>query len=815
MASGFPDQARVVVIGGGIIGCSTAYHLAKMGYTDTVLIEKHKLTSGSTWHAAGVVGQLRANANITRLLGHSVKLYAELEAETGQATGWRENGSLRLACTKDRRIEYQRAITTARSFGLDMELLTPKEAQELMPVMNVDDLDSAIYLPSDGCVSPSDVTMALAKGARMHGATLFEDTSVTGFDIKNGRVGGVVTDKGTIKCEAVVLCTGIWSRDLGRLAGVNIPLKPSHHHYVVTDKIEGLSPDVPAMRDPDKLTYFKEEVGGLIVGGYEFNPIPHQVSPVPGDYEFKLFPEEIEHFEQILLPALERIPALETVGIKQWFNGLESFTEDTMFILGEAPEVAGFCVGCGFNSMGIASGGGAGMALATWVIEGEPPYDMRAVDIRRFSEFHRSDSQVGVRAIEGQAHHYVMGWPHYEMQAGRPFRRSPVYERLAAAGACFGNKTGWERPNWFAPEGVEPKDKYSFGAQNWFPYSAQEHTACREAVALFDMSYFSKFTLVGRDAESALQRICAGNVGREPGRLTYTQMLNDRGGIECDLTVARLSEEAYYIVTGTAFATHDFTHIRRNLPDGAQASLLDITSAFGTLALMGPKAREVLGAVAEGDISHEGFPFGTVREIFVAGAPVRAMRLTFVGELGWELHVPAEYMITVYDALKQSGAGAGLRDAGYRAIDSLRLEKGYRVWASDIGPDYTPLEAGLGFAVSFKKNIDFIGKQALLAQREAPLTKRLMMFSADDPDAHLLGRETIYRDGERVGWLSSAGYGHTLGKEVGLGYVRSGDGVSDDYLSSGCYELEVAARRVPAEIHLETPVDPSNKRIKR
>ncbi|MCZ6720513.1 MAG: FAD-dependent oxidoreductase [Proteobacteria bacterium] len=814
MATSFPDQTRVVVIGGGIIGCSTAYHLAKAGCDEVVLLERKKLTSGSTWHAAGVVGQLRSSANITRLLGHSVALYAALEEETGQATGWRASGSLRLACSKDRRIEYQRAITTARSFGLEMELLTPAEAKGLFPVMNVDDLDCAIYLPSDGVASPSDLTMALAKGARMNGASIFEETKVTGFNIREGRLEGVKTDKGEISCEAAVIATGIWSRALGKLAGVNIPIQPSHHHYIVTDRIEGLTPNTPAMRDPDKLTYFKEEIGGLITGGYEFNPIPYRESPIPEDHEFKLFPEEIEHFEQLMLPAIERIPALESVGVKQWFNGLEAFTEDTMFILGEAPEVRGLFVGCGFNSMGIASGGGAGMALASWILEGEPPYDLWAVDIRRFSDFHRSDERVAVRALEGQAHHYVMGWPHYEMQAGRPFRRSPVYERLAANRACFGNKTGWERPNWFAPRGVEPKDEYSFGRANWFAHVGEEHRAAREAVALFDMSYFSKFAFLGRDAEAVLQRICSGNVGKEPGRVTYTQMLNERGGIECDLTVARLSENAYYIVTGTAFATHDSSHIRRHTPEDADAALIDVTSAHGTLALMGPKARDVLSRVAEGDIGNDGFPFGHVREIFVAGAPVRAIRITFVGELGWELHIPSEYMVTVYDALKGAGAEFGIKDAGYRAIDSLRLEKGYRVWAADIGPDYTPLEAGLGFTVSFKKNVDFIGRDALVRQREAPLTKRLAIFTVDDPEMILLGRETIYREGKRVGWLTSAGHGYTVGKDIGLGYVRDDGGVTDDDLASGNYELEVADRRVPATLHLAPLYDPENKKVR-
>lgn len=814
MADPLPDQARVVVIGGGIMGCSTAYHLAENGLGDVVIVEKAKLTAGSTWHAAGVVGQLRANANVTRLLGHSVALYAKLEAETGQATGWRRNGSLRLACTKDRRIEYQRAMTTARSFGLEIHLLSPAEARELFPVMRVEDVDCAVYLPSDGVASPSDLTMALAKGARLKGVKIFEETKVTGFEIRNGRVEGVRTARGAIKCEAVVIACGIWSREVGRLAGVNIPLQPSYHQYMVTERIEGLSPDVPAMRDPDNLTYFKEEVGGLIVGGYEFDPIPYRATPIPEDHEFKLMPEDVDHFEQIMLPAMKRVPALETVGVKQWFHGIEAFTEDTLFILGEAPEVRNVFVGCGFNAMGIAAGGGAGMALACWILEGEPPYDLWAVDIRRFAGFHRSAEVVRVRALEGQARHYTMGWPYAEMEAGRPLRRSAVHHRLATNGACFGAKFGWERPNWFAPEGVKPKDIYGFGRQNWFPYVGAEHEACRERVALFDMSYFSKFALVGRDAERVLQRLCAGDVGKPPGRVTYTQMLNERGGIECDLTCSRVSEEEYYIVAGTAFATHDFTHVKRHIPEDARVYLSDVTSAFGTLAVMGPRARALMEKVAEGDLRDAAFPFAAVREIYLAGAPVRAIRITFVGELGFELHVPTEYMVTVYDALKAAGADMGLREAGYRAIESLRLEKGYRVWAADIGPDYTPLEAGLGFAVSFRKNVGFVGREALLKQRDGLLEKRLAIFTAEDPAAILLGRETIYRDGERVGWLTSGGHGYTVDKEIGMGYVRHAQGVSDDYLASGTYELEVASRRVPARLHMRSLYDPGNERVK-
>jgi 4-methylaminobutanoate oxidase (formaldehyde-forming) len=812
--SRIPDQARVVVIGGGIVGCSVAYHLAKFGCKDVVLLEKHRLTSGSTWHAAGAVGQLRANANITRLLGHSVALYHELEAETGQATGWTMNGSLRLACNRDRIVEYERAATTARSFGLAMEILAPAEAKAMIPAMNVDDVLAAAWLPSDGVANPSDLTMGLAKGAHRRGATLVEGVRVTGFRLARGRIEAVLTAEGAIRCESAVICAGIWSREIAKLAGANVPIQPSHHQYIVTEPLPDLPRGCPAVRDPDHLTYFKEEVGGLAAGGYETNPIPYRVTPIPEDHEFKLMPENVEQFEVLMRPAVKRFPALERAGIKRWFNGIESFTEDGMFILGETPEVGGLFVGCGFNSFGIAAAGGAGKALAEWVLAGEQPFDLWAADIRRFGAYHRSDSQVCQRALEGQGHHYLMGWPYEEPSAGRPFRRSPLYDRLMAKGCCFGTKAGWERPNWFAPEGVEPRDVHSFGRQNWFPHVAAEHRATREAVALFDQSFFAKFSVVGADAEAVLQRICAGDVGRAPGRITYTQMLNAAGGIECDLSVSRLSETEYYIVTGTGFATHDFAHIRRHVPEDARVALADVTSAFGCLALMGPRSREVLAAVAEGDLSNAAFPFGACREIAVAGAPVRALRITFVGELGWELHIPTEYVAHVYDALVSAGAPFGLRDAGYRAIDSLRLEKGYRVWAGDIGPDFTPFEAGLGFAVALDKNADFIGREALLARRGKPLDKRLATFTVDDPETVLLGRETIYRNGERVGWIATAGHGHTVAKDIGLGYVRNEAGVSEDWLLAGRYELEVRTRRVPAAIHLKPLYDPSGARIR-
>ncbi len=814
MSQAFPDQARVVIIGGGAIGCATAYHLAKHGCQDVVLIEKAKLTSGSTWHAAGAYAQFRTDPNAGRLMAYGGNLYASLEAETGQATGWRQTGGMRVASNRNRRREYERAITTARSFGVEMELISAKEAQALFPLMTIDHVDCALYIPSDGAFSPSDLCMALAKGARQFGARLFEDTAVTGFDIENGTVAAVTTERGKICCEVAVICCGIWSRAVGRLAGINVPIQPSHHCYFVTEPIEGVTRDMPTTRDPDLWHYIREEVGGLIVGQYDPDPIPF-VGPIPEDHEFKLMPENLDHFMPRLEGLLDWIPALKTAGIKAWFNGLESFTEDQNPVMGEAPEVRNIFVSAGFNAYGVTGCGGAGMALGEWILNREPPYDLWSFDIHRFGDYHRADSQVLVRSLEGQGHHYTIVWPHEDMKAGRPLRRSAIYDRLAANRACFGAKFGWERPNWFAPAGVEPVEVESFERPHWHDHVAAEHEACRAAAAIFDQSSFAKFALIGRDAEAVLQRLCAADVGRPPGRITYTQMLNRNGGIECDLTVARIANDHYYIVTGTGFATHDFDHIRRNIDDDAHASLIDITSAYGTLALMGPKSRDILGSVAEGALGFDACPFGTVSEIYVAGAPVRAMRLTFVGELGWELHVATEYMVTVYDALKAAGAELGLRDTGYRAIDSLRLEKGYRVWAADIGPDYNPLEAGLGFAVAFDKPTAFIGQDAVQRQREEPLTRRLVTLTiADDPALQLWGRETILRDGERVGWLASGGFGYTVGSSIGMGYVRHAAGVTDDYLTSGTYELEVATRVVPAELHLRPLYDPDNERVR-
>ncbi len=814
MTEALPSHAESVIVGGGIIGCSTAYHLAKEHKAEVVLLERARLTSGSTFHAAGLVGQLRSSASITQLLKYSVELYGTLEAETGLATGWKQNGGLRLANNQERWTEIKRQATTAHSFGLEMHLLSPKEALDLWPLMDASDLVGAAFLPTDGQANPSDITQSLAKGARKHGARIFEGVTVTGIRVEDGRVRGVETDRGPVACDKLVNCGGQWAKAIGRLAGVSVPLQSMQHQYMVTEAISGVTTGLPTLRDPDRLTYFKEEVGGLVMGGYELNPRSWAEAGIPEGFVFSLLESDWDHFEPLMEQALIRVPALAEAGIKTLTNGPESFTPDGNFILGEAPEVRNFFVGAGFNAFGIASAGGAGKALAAWVMTREQPMDLWVVDVRRFSHLHHDDAWVRARTIEACSKHYTMAWPHEEHESGRPRLVSPLYERLKARRACFGSKLGWERPNWFAPEGVEPRDVYSFGRQNWFAHVGAEHHACRERVALFDQSSFAKFEVVGRDAERALSWICANDVARPVGSLTYTQMLNSRGGIECDLTVGRLADDRYYIVTGTGFRTHDAAWIRQNVPADCAAEPSDVTEALGTLTLMGPRAREVLSRATDDDLSNAGFPFATLREIAVAGHRVRALRLTYVGELGWELHMPIAATGEVYAALMAAGADFGIANAGYRAIESLRLEKGYRAWGADITPADSPFEAGLGWAVKLKTGQPFLGREAAERAANSPKKKLLACFTVDDLEVVLQGRETIYRNGEAVGYLSSGGWGYSVGKNIGYGYVRDGQGVDRDFLTAGRYQLEVACERVPCQLQLGALYDPQMTRIK-
>jgi sarcosine dehydrogenase len=809
-----PSHAQVVMIGGGIIGCSTAYHLAKDHKADVVLLEQNRITSGSTWHAAGLVGQLRSSASITRVLKYSVDLYKRLKDETGLETGWKMTGCLRLATNQDRWTEFKRLATTARSFGMDMHLISPDEVKKMWPLMDVSDLVGASWLPTDGQASPSDITQSLAKGARLNGAKIVEGVAVTGFEMKDGRITSVKTNQGSITCEKVVNCAGMWARQVGALAGVNVPLQPVKHQYIITDRIPGLATDAPTIRDPDRRTYFKEEVGGLVMGGYEPNPLPWMQGDVPGDWEFRLFDDDFDHFEQHLGQAIARVPELANTGVKKMINGPESFTPDGNFILGAASECTNMFVGAGFNAFGIASGGGAGWVLADWVMKGEAPLDLWVVDIRRFSDLHHDRQWVSNRTLEAYGKHYTIAFPHEEYESGRPRLKSPLYETLNRQNAVFGSKLGWERPNWFARPGDEPRDIYSMGRQNWFKTVGAEHKHVREHAGIFDQTSFSKYMVRGKGAAEALSWLCANKVARDVGKLTYTQLLNSRGGIEADLTVSRLSEHEFYIVTGTGFRTHDLGWMVDNVSKGVDVSFEDVTESYATLSLMGPKARDVQAKATQDDVSNAGFPFGHAREITIAGHKLWALRVTYVGELGWELHMPMNAAADVYERLMDAGNTEQVQPVGYRALETLRLEKGYRAWGSDITPNDTPLEAGLGWAVKLKGNENFLGRDALQREQGGPLRKRFAGFLVDDPNAVLVGRETILRNGAFAGYLTSSGFGYTIGKSIGYGYVRNEAGVSDTYLSDGRYELVIANETYPATLVIDAPYDPKNLRVK-
>lgn len=816
MATNFPTQARVVIVGGGIMGCSTAYHLAKLGWKDVVLLEQGRLSGGTTWHAAGLVGQLRSYQNLTRLIRYSTELYSKLEAETGLATGWKQCGSLSVARTEERMVLLRRSAAMANAQGVACEALTPKQAGEKYPIMRTDDLVGAVWLPGDGKANPTDITQALAKGARNSGVRIFEKVRVTDVDTKDGRVTGVQTTEGPITAEIVVNCAGQWARQLGRKVGVTVPLYSCEHMYIVTEKMEGVPRDLPVMRDPDGYIYFKEEVGGLLMGGFEPEAKPWNKDIIPDDFEFGMLPDDWDQFQILMDNALIRVPSLEKTGIKTFMNGPESFTPDLNYILGEAPQVRGFFVGAGFNSMGIASSGGAGMALAEWIVAGEPTMDLWPVDIRRFANFHGNDAWLRERVSETLGLHYKMSWPQREQETGRPFRRSPLYDRLKARGAWFGNKMGWERPNWFAGIGQTPEMQYGWGRGAWFDAVAAEHRATREGVTVVDETSFGKILVQGRDAEKALQQLCANDVALPVGHTAYTAALNSRGTFESDFTVARLARDKFLIITGSAQPTRDLDWLGRNLPPDAHVVLTDVTSAWTVLSVMGPRSRALLQKVSRADFSNEGFPFATIREIGVGYATVLASRRTYMGELGWELYVPVEFAATVFETLHEAGAEFGLRDAGYYAVEGLRLEKGYRAWGRELTPDDTPFQAGLGWAVKLDKPGGFIGQKALVEAKTKPLTRRLVSVVLEDGEPLLWGGEALLRDGAPVGDLTSAAYGHTIGAALGLGYVKRADGAAIDaaWLEAGRFEVDLAGTRLKAKVSLRPPYDPAGARIK-
>ena len=814
MVSEVPSHAQVVIIGGGVAGCSVAYHLTRLGWQDVVLLERKSLTSGTTWHAAGLIGQLRATHNLTRLAQYTAELYAALEKETGQATGFRQNGSLSIASEPERFEELRRGASMASCFGLEAEVISPAEARELHPLIEIDDLVGAVFLPNDGQTNPIDTTQALARGARDHGAKIFEQTRVTGIETEGRRVTAVVTTSGRVACEFVVNCAGMWAKEVGQMCGVNIPLHAAEHFYVVTEPIEGLPHNLPVLREPSACNYFKEDAGKLLVGMFEPVAKPWGMLGIPKDLEFETLPQDIEHIEPQLDLAMKRIPLLARTGIQTFFNGPESFTPDNRYMLGPAPELDNFFVAAGFNSIGIVSGGGVGKVMADWIVEGHPPMDLWDVDIKRVMPFQANRRYLRERTTEAVGLLYAMHWPFFSPESARPVRVSPLHERLAAQGACFGELCGWERANWFAPEGVQPRYRYSYGRQNWFEYSAAEHRAVRETVGLFDLSSFGKFLLQGDDAEAVLNRVSTNDVAVAPGQVVYTQWLNERGGIEADLTVTRLEKDQYLIVTAAASQGRDFYWLRDRIPPDCSAVLTDVTSGWSVLSVMGPESRALLQPLSADDLSNDAFPFGTSREIDLGYARVRATRISYVGELGWELYVPTEFAPGVFDVILEDGAAHGLHLAGYHALNSLRIEKGYRHWGHDITNEDTPLESGLGFTVKWDKAGGFIGREALDEYRNAPLKRRLVQFRLEDPEPMLYHEEPIWREGVRVGRTTSGMYGHTLGGSVGLGYVEHPEGVDHEFMASGNFELEVAGKRFAAAASLRPMYDPTGEKIK-
>jgi glycine cleavage system T protein len=814
MATGVPARARVVIVGGGVIGCSVAYHLTKLGWNDIVLLERKQLTSGTTWHAAGLVGQLRQSVKMTQLARYTSELYRGLEAETGQATGYRQCGSVSVATTAGRMEELRRNASMAKVFGLAVNVVGPGEISSLYPLANLDDVIGGIYIPSDGYANAVDITQALAKGARQRGAQIFQDTKVTSVLHDGQRVSGVQTAQGRIDADYVVLCGGMWTRELAASSGVSVPLHACEHYYVLFEDVPGLSADMPVLRDYDHCSYFKYDAGRLLVGAFEPHARPWGAGGIPDDFSFGEIAGDFSHFEPVLLDAMHRVPALEKAGIQKLFCGPESFTPDVRYQLGESAQLANCFVAAGFNSIGVQSAGGVGKVISEWIRDGHPPPDLWEVDVRRNMPFQINRKYLQARVAETLGLLYATHWPFRQYESARGARKSALHDRLASAGACFGEAFGWERANWYAPAGVEPKYEYSYARQNWFEHSAHEHRAVRSAVGLFDQSSFAKFRLEGKDATRVLNRVCANDVAVAPGKIIYTQWLNERGGIEADLTVTRLSDTAYLIVTGAETEIKDFCWLQRHIDPGAHCVLTNVTSAMGVLSLMGPRARDLLQSLTPNDVSGRSFPFGTSRIIELGYALVRASRITYVGELGWELYVPTEFMLDVYDTLVSAGVNHGLVHAGYHALNSLRIEKAYRHWGHDLTDEDTPLEAGLAFAIKFDKAGGFIGREALLRQRHSGLRKRLVQFKLKSPEPLLYHNEPIWRGESIVGSIRSAMYGHSLGAAVGLGYV-SEPAAGPDAIGADDYDIEVAGIRCPATASLRPMYDPRNESIKR
>ncbi|MBE7475091.1 MAG: hypothetical protein DPW09_05635 [Anaerolineae bacterium] len=808
--SNFPSHAQVVIIGGGVGGCSIAYHLTLLGWKNVVVLERNDLTSGSTFHSAGLVGQLRTSSNLTKMIRYSTDLYRRLHVETGRDPGWREVGSLRLASSPERLEELKRLVAVSRSFGLPLELITPQEAQDLFPLMTLDDVHGAVYLPTDGFIDPTGLTMALAAGARERGAQFLTHTRVQNITLKKGRVSEVVTDKGSIQTEIVVNAAGQWAGEIGRMVGLNLPVIPMAHLYLITKPIEGVRHDFPTMRDPDLLVYFREEVGGLIMGGYERQPAPWALDGIPADFNNKLLEPDWDRFTPLMENAIRRVPALENAEIVTLLNGPEGFTPDGEYLLGPTT-VKGFWVAAAFCAHGLAGAGGIGKAMAEWIVDGHPEWDLWRLDVRRFGANYASQAYTLARTVETYAKYYDIHYPNEERQSARPLRLSPAYHRLKELGAVFGEKTGWERPNWFASyeqQAAHAHEPRGWARHHWSPAIGVEHLGTRERAGLFDETSFSKIELRGPGALTLLQRLCANDIDQPVGRVIYTQMLNPRGGIECDFTVTRLETNRFMIVTGTAFGQHDLSWIRLNMPEDGSVLVDDVTSTRACFGLWGPRARAILQKVTKSDVSNAAFPYLTAQALTIGDVPALALRVTYVGELGWEIYCGMEYGQRLWDTLWAAGQPEGLVAGGYRAIDTLRLEKGYRYWSADIGPDYTPYEAGLGFAVKLNKG-DFIGREALVKQKAAGLRRKLCCLTLADPVAIPIGNEPVRIGNQVVSWVTSGGYGYSVGKSIAYSYLPI------EYAAVGTgLNVEILGERIEAVVASEPLWDPKGERIR-
>lgn len=803
-----PSHAQVVIIGGGVGGCSIAYHLTKMGWKDVVLVERHELTSGSTWHSAGLVGQLRSDVNLTKMMKYSTDLYRQLKDETGQDTGWHEVGGIRLASSPERMEELKRQYALSRSFGLPLELISTAEAKKMFPLMNPQGVLGAVFTPTDGYIDPTGLTMALAAGAKSRGAKVFLHTNVTGINVKDGRVTEVITNKGNIKTEVVVNAAGEWGAEIGKMVGVNLPVIPMAHLYAITKPVAGLERHVPTLRDPDLLVYWREEVGGFITGGYEREPAPFGLDGIPDNFNYQLLPPDWERFLPLMQNSVKRVPAVETAEIRQLLNGPEGFTPDGEFLLGPTG-VKGFWVACAFCAHGLAGAGGIGKVMAEWIVEGIPEWDVWRLDVRRFGPNYASQNYQLARTLETYGRYYDIHYPNEECTSGRPLRLSPAYFRQKELGASFGEKCGWERVNWF--ESNSKLDFYQprgWIAKHYSPAIEVEHIGTRERAGLFDETSFNKFEVRGPGALKFLQMMCANNMDRPVGAIVYTQMLNPRGGVECDFTVTRLAVDRFFIVTGTAFGEHDRSWIRLHMPEDGSVVLEDVTSQYACFGLWGPQARAILQKVTRADVSNVGFPYMTMKHITIGYVPAMALRVTYVGELGWEFYCPMEYGLKLYDTLLEAGQSEGSVPAGYRALDSLRLEKGYRYWSAEVSPDYTPYESGLGFAVALNKG-DFIGRAALLKQKQAGIKQRLCCLTLADPQAIAIGKEPIRCGDQVVGWVTSGGYGYTVRQSIVFGYLPS------EFAAVGTQlDVEIFGERIKAVVAREPLWDPKGERIK-